>query len=128
MNTYLNTYGNPWNALDEWLQSLITENNKKDQTGRFPHVNVWEKEDTLIFEAEVPGCAPEQLAIGVEGNALTIRGEKPKNGKKVEFQRSFNLSFELDPDQIKATLKNGILTITVPRKASAKRKIEIEAL
>jgi len=72
---------------------------------------------------------PEKLDVAVDANVLTIKGEKEQaDGSRAEFQRSFNLPFELADAQIKAAVKNGLLTVTIPRKATEKRKIAIEKL
>jgi len=72
---------------------------------------------------------PEKLDVAVDANVLTIKGEKEQaDGTRNEFQRSFNLPFELENEHIKAAVKNGMLTVSIPRKAAEKRKIAIEKL
>jgi HSP20 family protein len=100
------------------------------RVGANPRVNVWESEKGLVVEAEVPGMEPDTLDVAVDANVLTLKGKRElPDGTENEFQRSFNLPFELDEKGIKATVKNGVLTVTIPRKAAAeKRKIAIEKL
>lgn len=132
MKAYLNTMSNPWRVFDELMSEFpydLLNNAWRARIGNFPHVNVWENEKGLAVEAEVAGIDPDKLDVAVDANVLTIKGEKEQaDGTKKDFQRSFNLPFELENENIKATVKNGMLTIAVPRKAAEKRKIAIERL
>jgi HSP20 family protein len=134
MRTYLSTLNTPWSLFDDVLNDFpfdVLNTAWRARSGQFPRVNVWESEKGLIVEAEVAGADPDKLDVSVDSNVLTIKGEKEQgNEQKAEFQRSFNLPFELDEAKIKATAKNGILTIEVPRKegSAEKRRIAIEKL
>ena len=128
MRAYLNTFGNPWNTIDALMNGIFSNPGYREETEKYPRVNVWENESGLIFEAEVPGCLPEQIDIGIEGNALHIKGVRSHADQQETFHRTFHLPFELDGENIKATLKNGLLTIEAPRKTTAKRKIAIQTL
>lgn len=132
MRAYLNTIGNPWRVFDELMGEFpydLLSNNWRARAGQYPRVNVWESEQGLVVEAEVAGVDPEKLDVAVDANVLTIKGEKAlADGSANEFQRSFNLPFELESENIKAAVKNGLLTVSIPRKATAKRTIAIEKL
>jgi HSP20 family protein len=132
MRAYLNTISNPWRVFDELMGEFpfdLVDTAWRARTGRFPRVNVWESEKGLAVQAEVAGVDPDKLDVAVDANVLTIKGEKEQaDGTKTEFQRSFNLPFELEDDKITAAVKNGLLTVTIPRKAVEKRKIAIEKL
>lgn len=132
MSAYLTTFRNPWRPLDEFLGGFpldLIDNAWRTRTGRFPRVNVWESEDGLTLQAEVAGVDPDKLDVAVDANVLTIKGERVQgDGSVSEFQRSFNLPFELEDDAIKASVKNGLLTLTMPRKAAARRRIAIEKI
>jgi len=133
MRAYLNTINNPWRVFDELMSDFpydLFNTAWRAKTGGYPRVNVWENEKGLVVEAEVAGVDPEKLDVAVDANVLTIKGEKGQaNGSTGEFQRNFNLPFELDGEGIKASVKNGVLTVSIPRKAAAeKRKIAIEKL
>jgi HSP20 family protein len=132
MRAYLNTISNPWRVLDELMEGFpfdAIDNAWRARAGRFPRVNVWESEKGLALQAEIAGVEPDKLDVAVDANVLTIKGEKEQtDGAPREFQRSFNLPFELEEDKITATVKNGLLTVTIPRKATEKRKIAIEKL
>jgi HSP20 family protein len=132
MRAYLNTIGNPWRVFDELMNDFPYEflnSAWRARSGQYPRVNVWESEQGLVVEAEVAGVDPDKLELAVDANVLTIKGEKAlADGSASEFQRSFNLPFELESEHIKAAVKNGMLTVSIPRKAAEKRKIAIEKL
>ena len=132
MRAYLNTINNPWRVFDEVKGDFpfdLFDTALRTRARRYPRVNVWESEDGLAVQAEVAGVEPDKLDVAVDANILTIKGEREQaDGSRAEFQRSFNLPFELENDKIKATIKNGLLTVKIPRKPIEKRKIAIEKL
>jgi HSP20 family protein len=107
-----------------------------------PPVDIFETEQELVVKADLPDIKPEELDIRVENNILTIRGER-KFEKKVEeknylrversygsFSRSFSLANTVKTEAIKAEYKNGVLTLTVPKREEAKPKqikVSVEA-
>ena len=106
----------------------------------FPAVNVWEDEEGLYAEAEVPGLRMEDLEILVKGNELTVKGER-KNGEQegVTYHRRergvgpfcsvVRLPVDVHVDGVEAQLDGGVLTITLPKAPSARpRKIEVKAV
>lgn len=106
--------------------------------GGSPRLNVWEENDALVAEAEVPGLKSEDLDISVVGDQLTIRGkrEETKHEQEAayhrrertvgEFVRSVTLPVEINADDVAATLNNGVLTVRLPKAERAKpRKINV---
>jgi HSP20 family protein len=99
-----------------------------------PAVDIFETEQELVVKADLPDIKPEELDIRVENNILTIRGERQfekkveeKNYLRVErsygsFSRSFSLANTVKTEAIKAEYKNGVLTLTVPKREEAKPK------
>ncbi len=93
----------------------------------YPKVNVYEYEDKVGIVAEIPGLDKKQLNVEVEDGVLTISGDKhnvPEDkGAKVlrrelkasSFKRQFTLGEQLDGDNINASFKDGILSISVPK-------------
>jgi HSP20 family protein len=106
----------------------------------FPAVNVWENEEMLFAEAEVPGLKLDDLEISVTGNELSIKGQRREEEQEgVTYHRrergtgSFRgvvrLPVDVDVNKVEARLANGVLTIELPKAPSAKpRKIELKAL
>ncbi len=102
-----------------------------------PAVNMWETADSLHLEVEVPGIKADQLDISVVGNEVTLRiarvdtadenvtyhrRERPVG----EFSRILRLPTEVDADHISAELRNGVLTVTLPKAQAARpRKIQV---
>jgi len=123
------------NSLEGW--SAETEG-----TGAWaPSADIYETDNDLVLEADLPGIDPKQIDIRVENNILAIRGERrfePKvereNFHRVErsygtFARAFTLSTAVDAEKIRATYKNGVLNITLPKAEQAKpRRIQIAAV
>jgi HSP20 family protein len=97
-----------------------------------PSVDIMEKEGNLILRAELPGLSEKQIELKLEGNTLTLKGERKMENEdkkgtyhRVEscygsFTRSFRLPDTVDTDKIHADYKNGILTVTIPQKSEAK--------
>jgi HSP20 family protein len=93
-----------------------------------PPVDILEKDGSLILRAEIPGVDEKGIELKLEGNVLTLKGEKKQEHEEQHnnyhrkesfhgsFTRSFTLPETVDPDHIKAEYKNGILTITMPQK------------
>jgi len=140
----------PWTIFDE-LESLQEDMNRilsapeAPRFGRrlravYPPMNVWSSADGLVIDAEMPGVDPKDVEISVDGDMLTLHGkvnaEDPAAGVTVlrrerpagEFQRTLQLPFRANPGAVKATFKNGLLRISLPRAEEEKpRKIAIEA-
>jgi len=106
--------------------------------GVYPPVNVLNGNDDLLVQCEVAGVKREDLEISITGDTLMIRGRKVPNvdEEKVRFQRrergtgdfsrTVVLPDKVDPDKVVANLKNGILSIRLPKSEAAKpRQIRV---
>jgi HSP20 family protein len=104
-----------------------------------PAVDIYENEDALVLKADLPEIDPKNVGIKLENGTLTLRGERKfeehKNGKayhRIErgygaFVRAFTLPDTVEPDKVKADYKNGVLTISLPKKEVAKpRSVNVE--
>lgn len=99
-----------------------------------PAVDIYETGESVVVKAELPGLAKEQVGIEVKDGVLTLKGErkvekdvKEENYHRVEraygtFQRSFSLPATVEQEKIRATLKDGVLEVTLPKKEQAKPK------
>jgi HSP20 family protein len=103
-------------------------------TRSYTPVDVEEKEDQYVITADVPGVEKKDIKVSVEDGVLTIKTEKAdkneedtKGYKHYErssgnIQRTFKITDSLDADSISASCKNGVLTVSVPKKEKAKAK------
>ncbi|HEC79287.1 MAG TPA: Hsp20/alpha crystallin family protein [candidate division WOR-3 bacterium] len=104
-----------------------------------PVMDVVESNGNIEVKAELPGMKKEDIKVTVKDNILSVSGErkqeketKDKTFHRIEryygkFCRSIELPSEVDPDKVKATYKDGVLNITLPKPESAKPKqIEVE--
>jgi HSP20 family protein len=107
---------------------------------RFPLVNLWEDENHLYAEAELPGLAPENLVVQVtEGNLLTVEGDRqPAADLKGDwlrqergfgkFSRVIELPVAVEADKVEARFDKGVLALKLPKAAAAKpRRITVKA-
>jgi HSP20 family protein len=104
-----------------------------------PAVDVFEDESGITLLADMPGVPRDQLELKVEGDALSIEGHvaplAPEGLEAVyaevrvpRYRRTFTLSRELDSSRIDASLKDGVLTLRIPKQAHAQpRRIQIQA-
>jgi len=104
-----------------------------------PRADIYETEQEIVLLADMPGISIKNLDITLEKNVLTIMGTNDLQapvGYSMEYQeyepgdyqRSFTLSEEIDRDRIDATMKNGVLKLTLPKAGPAKtRKISVKA-
>ncbi len=99
-----------------------------------PAVDIYETENELVVQADLPDVNPQDLDIRVENNILTIRGERKFETKvsddnylRIEraygsFSRSFSLANSVNSDAIKADYHDGVLTLSIPKTEEAKPK------
>ena len=104
----------------------------------FPAVNVWEDERNVFAEAELPGLRMEELEVLVSGQELTIKGRRTDELREGatyhrrergigEFSRSITLPIAVDAEKVQATLRDGVLLVTLPKaEAVLLRKIKVQ--
>ena len=101
--------------------------------GAYPKVNVYEYDDKIGIVAEIPGLDKKNVSVEVEEQVLIISGDKhgfdtdggkciTRELKQSSFKRSFNLGEYLDGDNISASFKDGMLSISIPKKEPEKPK------
>ena len=127
------------NSFQEQFNRLFSEafdrsSDESSITTWAPAVDIFETEHELVVKADLPDIKPQELDIRVENNILTIRGERKfekqvneNNYLRVErayvsFSRSFSLANTVNSDAIKAEYKDGVLTLTIPKREEAKPK------
>lgn len=99
-----------------------------------PPVDIYENENDIVLKAELPGVEPRDVEVRVEDSTLYLKGErkfeketKEENYHRVErsygsFARSFSLPNSISADKVKAEYKDGLLTLTLPKREEAKPK------
>ena len=106
----------------------------------YPSVDVGESDNIITIKAEIPGVDVKDIDLKLEGQVLTIKGEKKQEKEEKEenyhhtersygyFQRRVELPAEVDPDKVEAAYKKGILTVKlIKTKESATKRIEIKS-
>lgn len=112
------------------------ETTRQEERYAIPPVDIYEKADALTVLADLPGVPPEGLSIDVENGILTIEGKVSAGdtgmllGQEFDltsFFRQFRVAETIDTDKIRATLKDGVLNLTLPKAERAKpRKIAVQ--
>jgi HSP20 family protein len=115
------------------------ERQGREETGAAlrPPVTIFEDAHGITVEADMPGVSKDRLNVQVDKDTLLVEGdariEMPPgmeplyaDVRATHYRRSFTLSGELEPDKIEASLKDGVLTVRIPKRAEVRpRKIEV---
>ena len=142
----LTTRWEPWselNLLSREMDRLFhrggNENASLSGIGNFPALNIWEDDQNLYAEAELPGFSVDDLEIYVTGNQLTLKGQRRPPELETAmwhrrergygtFSRVVELPGDIDGDSVAAEFKLGVLRITLPKSEKLKpRRIEVDA-
>ncbi|MDB6151756.1 MAG: Heat shock protein Hsp20 [Chthoniobacteraceae bacterium] len=132
-----------WTPFDR-LATLRDEMNRlfdvtqPSSTGLFggwsPALDVYDQKESFLILCELPGMKKEDIEITVQDNTLTVSGERKMERERVEgetfrseryfgkFQRSVTLPASVESSQVKATYKDGILHVELPKSEEAKQK------
>ncbi len=125
-----------WPETSRLFESLFRETPfngfSLDRENGVPAVDVFQKDGNFVFKAELPGIEEKDIELKLEGNVLSLKGERKMEEKEDEgnyhriesyygsFSRSFTLPETADRDKISADFKNGVLTVTVPQRPETK--------
>jgi|SRR6185295_1481893 len=125
--------------MDMTQPSNNRETTAAESPAMIPAVDVLENENGITVRADLPGVSRESLHIRVDGETLTVEGQVNLGEVKdlepvyaeirtAQYKRSFVLSRDLDTSKIDAKMKNGVLTLTVPKLEQARpRRIPVRA-
>ncbi len=140
---------NDWSAFDH-LNTLRHEINRffepvidRDSSDVFntwaPAIDLYEDQESLVLTAELPGLKKEDIEINVHENTVTVSGERksipvPEGARSSRterfvgrFQRTLSLPKQVDSNAVKATYRDGLLRVTLPKSPEAKpRQIQVE--
>jgi HSP20 family protein len=133
-------FGNPLRELgrvrremDRLLSDLVSGSPSAIRSGVFPAVNVSEDANNIYVYAEIPGIKADGLDITVEGNTLSLRGERAREDvanasyhrrerRAGSFHKAINLPAEINADAVVAECKHGVLKLVLPKAEHAKPK------
>ena len=115
------------NLMEQTFPTFKDEVGVSFNQGAYPKVNVYEYDDKIGIVAEIPGLDKKNVTVEVEEDVLIISGDKhgfdsdggkciTRELKQSAFKRSFNLGEYLDGKNISATFKDGMLSISIPKK------------
>lgn len=126
--------------------NTVTSHNEREQSGRSepvqtlrPSVDIFENAHGIRLYADLPGVSESDLNLEVHDSTLTLEGEVdievPTEMKSLyadvrsrRYHRAFTLSSELDSSRIEASLRDGLLSVVIPKREEVRpRKIEIAA-
>ena len=120
---------------DFFTPFLITGNVAGRNQSRGLNVDIYQKDDAVIIDAELPGVEKDDIYVDVKGKNVTLGGERKsdtelkdencyrRERKYGKFERTFSMPFEVDSDAVKATFNNGILKLEIakPQEQVAKK-------
>lgn len=109
-----------------------TNGNSNERVFRLP-LDAYVTAEEIIVLANMPGVKPEDVEITIEGDTLTIRGERPRPLENVDyvmqerpygrFQRTLNINIPVDANRAEARYDNGLLTLVIPKAEAAKPRV-----
>jgi HSP20 family protein len=111
---------------------------QQEQQAILPAVDIFENESGITVQADMPGVSKDRLDVHIDSDTLSIEGRAvipmPEGMdalhadiRSTHYQRSFSLSRELDTDRIEAGLKDGVLTLRIPKREEHRpRRIEVQ--
>lgn len=131
----------PFTALNSAFADLDRLINEAVPAGRNkPAADVWANDDGVVIQLATPGFSKEDLTIDIAHDTVTVSGKQADNDddnrtgewvrrerQQKDFSRSFKLNFVVDAEATRARYDNGVLTLELPKPASAKaRTVDIE--
>jgi HSP20 family protein len=140
----LSDFERTFNAMDELRQRLgrvvfgDVDARAFSPDTSWPRTSVYETKEALVLVAEVPGLTEKDLEITLKDDVLTLAGARKlaapegyqvhrQERRGTRFERSFTLPYHLDTERLGAELKDGILTVTLPKVPEVQpRKIQIK--
>lgn len=127
-------------TFDRWFHRWPWPFGDADSLGQVPPVDVVDRKEEVVLRADLPGLTEKDIELTLENGNLTIRGERNEEEEAKEedyycserwlgaFSRSLTLPTGVDADKIRATFREGVLEVHLPKTAKAEgKKIEIKA-
>lgn len=133
---YTRDFENPFDLLNQLRHRLDGVFDDFDgsptlATGSFPHTNLYDTGSAFVLEAEVPGLTENDFQLTLSQDVLTVSGKRKASApegysvhrrerKAFDFSRSYALPAKVDPEKTQASLKDGVLTITLEKAPEVK--------
>ena len=136
----MNRLMHPFSSMDRLFNGFLNEWPNTDRAAAFPPLNVWEDEQNFFVEAELPGLRMDDLELTMLGDELTIKGERKDSEHKGaayhrrergagRFTRAIRLPAAVETENIKASLQDGVLSVSLPKAKEAQpHKIQVKCL
>lgn len=127
----------PFQEMEQWMDVLRRAwPSRPDWASewRLPPVDVLDRPDEIVVRAQVPGINKEDLEVSLDGSTVTIRGTTRRDEEREEgqyhrreistgsFYRTLSLPAQVDDAQTRATFKEGVLELVLPKAVSSKRR------
>ena len=129
-----------WDPFKEAGYPVFQRYFERDAAPFVPRFEVRETKEALILKADVPGVKTEDIDVSIHGNVMTVAGKREQEKKTDDeqfhmversfgsFTRSFTVPDDIDSKKLEAELKDGVLTVTLPKGPEAKpTKVQIKA-
>jgi HSP20 family protein len=135
----LNDFDRTFDVFDELRRTMDQAFVNGGAAASAPRANVYDTGGELVIEADVPGIAEQDLQLTLTQDTLVLAGERKlaapeghalhrRERGDQRFSRSFALPTKVDPDRAVAALKDGVLTVTLPKAAEVRpRQITVKA-
>ena len=127
------------NDFDQLFDSLVSGSTLGNGVQYDPAADVHETAEAYVIRMDLPGVSQKEVKVSILGDTLTIRGERKleqvhekenihyRERRSGSFERAFTLAAPVRPDQVRASYKDGVLEVTVPKAEEARtREIEIQ--
>ncbi len=125
--------------IDQLFDNLVSGSTLGNGIHYDPAADVHETAEAYVIRMDLPGIAQRDVKVSILGDTLTVRGERKleqvhekenihyRERRSGSFERSFTLAAPVRPDQVRASYKDGVLEVTVPKAEEARtREIEIQ--
>ncbi|MBB3395386.1 MULTISPECIES: Hsp20/alpha crystallin family protein [unclassified Rhizobium] len=136
MDPFLSLHRNVNRLFDEVFRGFGSPSLFGDTpfNGAWPHVEIEENDNEIRITAEVPGIDPDAVEVLLEDGVLTLRGENKRETEDKDrrfseryygrFERRLALGRQVDENNVAATFKNGLLTVTLPKTEKARANVK----
>ena len=114
-------------VFDDAFGSVVRGDRRLSMWNRYPTVDIYDNDENIVINAELPGIEKKDIVIDVKDGILTLKGERSFDNEIKEekyycrertfgkFERVFRLPADVDPEKISADYKDGILKIDIPK-------------